>query len=658
MQPNQPREQSPEETLGNIKSRNLIRQLLGASVGALAIFILGFCLVPTLISEASATQEVSASVTWQAISLTLDPHGDINFYDIIPSGRDTASGAYGTQKVVKKQIDVTTEGQYYAVYLSTTDADNSLTVSEDSARSIPATSDSIVSGFAQSSWGYAVPTTETSATLSAYDSFLANASGIDTAANNLTKTGTGSQVYNTGKWSSVPSLGNAVQIQRNSTNVVSGFDSGDSFYIYYSIMVDNDVLSGTYENQVLYTAIASTSSLDTLSENIMRDKDTALSMMNELETLEVDLVATDSTLTISDINIYLVPHSIIATNNYDVSSLTATDYPKCATNSIDTTGASSNSISATITCKLPPIGTTGTTSSSHAIAQAGEYDFWVIINTPNGQSTISYLSHCRATDDTTGTTSDIASITYSTGIGLQTIHTADGDPDNAEAYVKTMQEMTGSICQNTTAFDSASSAATTFSLKDVRDDISYRIRKLGDDCWMVDNLRFVGTTLDPETSDVAVATNINYEDAAVSWSFTEAKLHEGLDPNGDPTVWYNYAVATAMTVAVSIDTAWTEAEHSLCPANWKLPSASQAESMYPFQLAFLPVAGGSYDPSGSTTSLNAKGNAYWKTSTPNRKSAYTPGGSENIQWVGSVLGRDAGYPQRACAQYVRCVARD
>ena len=530
-----------------IKPRNTYRQLLEASIGALAVFSLAFVLIPTLILEASALEDVSASVTWQAISLTLDPHGDIDFYDVIPSGRNTASGAYGTQKVIKKQIDVTTEGQYYAVYLSTADTDNSLTVSEDSGRSIPATSNSIASGFAQSSWGYAVPTTETSTTLSAYDAFLANNPGVDTTANNLTKTGTGSSVYNTGKWYGVPGLGSAVQIQRNSTNSVSGFYSGDSFYIYYSIMVDSDVLAGTYENPVLYTAIASTTSIDSISGNIMRDKDTALSMLNELETLEVDLAATNAALTTNDINIYLVPHSIIATNNYDVSSLTATDYPKCATNSIDTTGASSNNISATITCKLPPIGTTGATSNLYEIAQAGEYDFWVIINTPDQQNTISYLSHYRATDENTGTTSDIASITYSTGIGLQTTHTTDGDPNNAEPYIQTMQEMTGTICSNTnmwgsttgadsrifdhngeakdassglttatpladTASNSAQIGLGTFLLADVREIVpsggkningtsykSYLVRRLADgNCWMVQNLalnlkNFAGT---------------------------------------------------------------------------------------------------------------------------------------------------------------------
>ena len=591
------------DSLGNIKSRNLYRKLLGGSLAGLIVFLFIYTLIPTLVSEAHAAEDVSAAITWQAISLTLDPHGDINFYDVIPSQRDASTGAYGTQKVIKKQIDVTTEGQYYAVYLSTASTDNSLSVSGDSARSIPATSDSLTSGFAQSSWGYAAPTSETSGTFSAYDSFLANAPGAETTANNLTKTGTGSNVYNTGKWLAVPGLGGAAQIHKNSTNAISGFNSGDSFDIYYSIMVDTDILSGVYENQVLYTAIASTTSLDTLSENIMRDKATAYSMLDETETLEIDLAATSSALSPSDIKIYLVPHDVITTNNYDISTLTSTDYPECITESVDTAGVTDSGISATITCTLPPLESTGTTSSDYEIEQGGEYDFWVIINTPGGHDTINYLSHYRSAE------TNIASITYSTGIGLQTVHAIDGDPENAEAYVQIMQEMTETICQNTNMwgsvvkYDSNTRASDmsvvrlynsqgetsgsevthgvdksgavdnigTFELTDARDQNNYKVRRLADgECWMVEDLKLDLTTigtLSLSDSDVLTSWTPNVEE--ISQPIVSGDTSPRFSITDDGLYKYNWYAATRNIITSEESGV---ANESICPLNWQLPT--------------------------------------------------------------------------------------
>ena len=54
-----------------------------------------------------------------------------------------------------------------------------------------------------------------------YDSYLASSS--DTTANNLTRSGTGSSVYNTGTWAPVQPLASTEQVYKNETSNVSGF---------------------------------------------------------------------------------------------------------------------------------------------------------------------------------------------------------------------------------------------------------------------------------------------------------------------------------------------------------------------------------------------------------------------------------------------------
>ena len=625
-------------TLGSLKEINLINRALRASFASLGVFILGFCLAPTLASEASAASTVSTAVSWDPISLTLDPHGDIDFGEVIPSSRDTTVGNYGTQKVVKKAIDITTNGDYYAVYLSTIGNDNSLSTSADTIQAIPAIGsafdpESASSGasFSQTSWGFAIPTISTSATLSAYDSFLASSS--DTTANNLSKLGTGSTVYNTGAWSAVPALADVKQIYSNSTNVVTGFSSGDSFNIYYSIMVDTNTLSGAYENEVVYTAIATASAGD-VSYNVTRDQEILTAGSNETETLQLDLATVPESLTASDIVVRLVPHSIFASNNYSVANLTLTDYPDCSVSSVTSSGQS-----ATIICSVPKFGAKGSTDTAgtYAIADSNTYDFWVQVTLPDS-STVDYISHYQ------DGTNDVATVTYKTG--LQSINTSNNK------LITTMQGMSGSICENTLAYDSDNSATTTFSLTDVRDSIDYNVRKLGNNCWMVSNLRFVGTSLDVTTSDTDVSKSFTYTDQTQSTSSVEPRIHSGTDNNGDPTVWYNYAAASALTITGSNNI--NEAQYSICPKNWTLPNYVQAKKIVDeYNGGFIPVWGGNYPD----TNFHLPLYGFWWTSTArndwNRHALSLK--SDSMTWS---FNQYYGYLNRAMAEYIRCVARD
>ena len=642
---------TPGNSLGNIKQRIIYNRMLGISIAATAIFILGFVLAPTLGAEAHAAETVTTAVTWRTISLTIDPHGDIDFGEVIPSSRDTSVGNYGTQKVVKKAIDVTTEGDYYAVYLSTVSNDNTLSTSDDTIQAIPPVGGSSLtpSTFSQTSWGFSVPYIEgksssafpAPAVLANYDSYLA--STTDATANNLTKLGTGSSVYNTGSWLAVPTIADTTQIYRNSTNVATGFDSGDSFNIYYSVMVDTNTMAGTYENEVVYTAIASFSGGE-VSYNVSRDKDIATSYPGEVETLRIDLATSPSSLTTSDIKIRLVPHSIFISNNYSVASLIETDYPSCTTTSVTSSGQS-----AVITCSMPAFGAKGSTDTAgtYAVVDGSTYDFWVKVTTPD-ENVLDYVSHYQ--DGVT----DVASLIYH--VGLQSKNTG------GNLLITQMQQMSSSVCQNTTSYNSAASSTTTFPLIDTRDNNSYNIRKFGEDCWMVSNLLFIGngvgntTTLSPTTSDVVSSTNVAFYDLTSGNSYDEARIHTGVDNNNDATTWYNYAAATAGTITGTSNS--DEAEHSVCPKNWKIPSNDQITKILAVANAtsFVAVLGGHYRE-GAIYNGNTKYSHWWSSTASSTSMRWNILGNGNSSSV-ITIGRDGTDDDwRLQGFYLRCTAR-
>ncbi|MBR2587317.1 hypothetical protein IKE71_03005 [Candidatus Saccharibacteria bacterium] len=591
-----------------IKQINAINRCLGISFAGLAVLVLGFIFAPTLISEASATENVATAVSWDVVSLTLDPGGDVNFGEVVPSSRDISIGNFGTQKVVKKNVTVTTNGDYYAVYLSTFGENNALKTSSDTVQAIPpignraAGADS--SSFATTSWGFAIPTSETASIFSAYDDFLVNPA--DTQANNLTKLGTGSVVYNTGLWSAVPTLSNVSLIHQQSTNVATGFSSGDNFPIYYSIMIDTDTMAGTYENQVVYTAIARAGRGD-ISYNVSRDKDIATSYPGEMEVLRIDLAVTNSGLTpalaTSDLEIRLVPHNVIANNNYSVVGLVATDYPICVPASVTSEGQS-----AEIGCSLPLMGAKGSTdiAGDHVVTEGSTYDFWVKVTLPD-TSTVDYVSHYK--EDTT----DVASLTYKTG--LQSINTS------GDFLITKMQQMTGSVCLATNMWNSQTGSSariydyrgqdgdnpllavgadangvSSFILTDTRDSKPYLIRRLADgDCWMVQNLNLdlatVGTIT---TANTDISSNwtpsLRYgqtgtaygDDSEIFVSMYDSKYKyydasEGAIKTDDS---YNQAHATSYFGNYYTSSAVTaEKRGSICPTGWQIPNLSRSGNL-------------------------------------------------------------------------------
>ena len=172
----------------NIFSSHNARKSFYCSLACLAVFFLSFVLVPYFLLEASASQNAAATVSWGAVSLTLDPdygngdiadegHGDIEFGEVVPT--ENSGNNYGTLKVVKKTIGITSSGKYYSVYLSTENDNNNLNLqlssSQDSTINIPAISSSFTepASFTDSAWGYAVPSIDGTGVEDAPTTFIA-----------------------------------------------------------------------------------------------------------------------------------------------------------------------------------------------------------------------------------------------------------------------------------------------------------------------------------------------------------------------------------------------------------------------------------------------------------------------------------------------------
>lgn len=131
----------------------------------------------------------------------------------------------------------------------------------------------------------------------------------------------------------------------------------------------------------------------------------------------------------------------------------------------------------------------------------------------------------------------------------------------------TMQTYTAAQCQA----DASSQAVT---IKDSRDNKSYKIRYINDVCTMIDNLDFAlttGMTLTPDTTNVT--TNRTFETVGSlttndnSGSYSQVRTaRTGTTGYG---THYNYAAATAGTIIGTSDN--TDATEDICPKGWKLP---------------------------------------------------------------------------------------
>ena len=531
-------------------TRRVASAALKTSMVGMMVFLLTFVFLPSITSAANALDAtpVNMSVSWTPISLTFSDGGAVAFGSIAP--RSASGSTYGTMKVVRKTLSATTNGKALDIYISMSGSETALKYGSDTTSSIqipaigPKTVESVEVGtwsnpvaFSGLGWGYAVPQKTVSGSVINTDSSFAGTTAF--VGSFGLNDGTSSQVsgeinsdasgYNAQTWAGVPASNEPQKIWSQTTTNANGFggtgsSAGDTdknnFDVYYAAMVDTSIVSGTYGNSIVYTALASTDSLADVSNNI---RVTNVTNANSLSTkrnttalaryaangdqlnLDLDMSQSDGTINSTNTKVYLVPHKDIdiggsgTSATYAVSStmlaaIENNEYPTC-------TGLNFTTVTSgmSITCNIS--GATVVSTLSNGENTDGFYDVWI----RNEEYNVDYLSKYIQGS------SVVATLAF---VGLQS------KASNGTSYVITnMQDMTSSVCSNTNMWgsgygtaarvydptgttklaDGEDSVATvqanseigvgTFELTDSRDSKKYLVRRLADgNCWMVQNL--------------------------------------------------------------------------------------------------------------------------------------------------------------------------
>ena len=170
-----------------------------------------------------------------------------------------------------------------------------------------------------------------------------------------------------------------------------------------------------------------------------------------------------------------------------------------------------------------------------------------------------------------------------------------------------IQDFTNEMCRQEASSNS-------FTVIDKRDNNDYQVRYINGNCWMVQNLRYVGDPgstapsgsnygsmiMKSATSNISADTTISVTDLTSSSpvaynTYDYAKYHNsGNTTNG---VWYNYVAASAGTITGSSNS--TAATYDICPKGWRLPTNSEQSDITSYKDAFGPIYGGYYDNSAN-----------------------------------------------------------
>ena len=220
----------------------------------------------------------------------------------------------------------------------------------------------------------------------------------------------------------------------------------------------------------------------------------------------------------------------------------------------------------------------------------------------------------------------------------------------ANPLVDYIQDFTIDMCRTL-----ASSAD--YTVVDKRDNNDYTVRYINGNCWMTQNLRFVGKTGDPAgtmtldstTSNVestytpSSPLTISYGDLTAGDTYDYARIHN----SGDTTtgVWYNYAATSAMTTIGSSNS--TVNVYNICPAGWRLPTEPEQQSIFSYK-ADYHILGAGYYVSGA---WRDGGIDFWSSSTPTNAQA-----RQGLYATSSVF--TSTYGNRIYGYAVRCIAND
>jgi uncharacterized protein (TIGR02145 family) len=249
-------------------------------------------------------------------------------------------------------------------------------------------------------------------------------------------------------------------------------------------------------------------------------------------------------------------------------------------------------------------------------------------------------------------------------------------------HVNSMQNFTAAACD-------AMAINQVITLTDIRNNRIYHIIKLkmsgdgsNDHCWMQENLAIAGITITPENSNVttdftipAVITTTQSNTYTPNFPAYRDYSPYNTAPYG---YLYNWANAIAYSTAQygagsensSYDITTGNAQYSICPKGWRLPTAGTYTSTNEFSLIDIHSYGGSGDtrmndptsigkwtaPSGfaavyTGTFVTPGSEAnFWSASVHNATNAY----SMNLT-TGNALGLRSTYGSKFSVKSIRCV---
>ena len=354
----------------------------------------------------------------------------------------------------------------------------------------------------------------------------------------------------------------------------------DSYPVYYGVKVDNpsQLLAGDYQTQVVYTA---TVKLPPAPTNL-----SASSTSYELGS------GADSTVTITGTNL---------ASTYKVYIESNTD----STKQYDITNTITNLTDTELTVAIPTDQTNPDLEPGdytiHVVTQGGEAEksfkyidpiLTIIFNSNGGAGTMNPLqvrqgdeqalpSNTFTRDGYTfngwNTLADGTGTAYANGATYAASIDSGGQTLTLYAQwqliinhlddVTYMQDLTASQCASSTE-------GATATLTDRRDNNKYRVTKMGEGCWMTQNLNLAsGTRITSADSNVSSSYTIpsaSFEGNSPSYTAGRAQAY---DSASYPSYHYNFCAASAGT---KCNNDKVDSTYDICPKGWHLPSTKEA----------------------------------------------------------------------------------
>ena len=187
-----------------------------------------------------------------------------------------------------------------------------------------------------------------------------------------------------------------------------------------------------------------------------------------------------------------------------------------------------------------------------------------------------------------------------------------------------MQDMTDAQCQvNVGTNGNATGIGDEITVYDKRDEKNYTVKLINGQCWMTQNLRYLGDTgsaagtmtIGNNNSNVANKSITLYSlDSSNAGSFNAYSSHcdstNGYNyacvydsGNTSTGVWYNYYAASAGTI--STDSNSTAVTSDICPVGWHLPSGPNTTANTDFNKLVGNTTSGWQDPTAGLTAFSA-----------------------------------------------------